>query len=226
MGIKRSITNIQLFFFLIKTLIKYFLKGPRRYLNLFFFIIIQKPTIILEIGVYRGDRSLEMIKIAKIFNKKVNYYGFDLFQDFYNDTNILKKELSKNPYHYESIKKKLNKHAKIYLYKGYTNKTLPKFIENYSGSKIDFVFIDGGHSLVTIKEDWNNIEKIIDKNSIVIFDDYYLNDDNLIKKFGCNFIFNNFKISKKYSIKLLPFRDFFKNREKLRCIKMIKLQKK
>jgi hypothetical protein len=209
MGLKILIKNIQLIFFLIKTLIKYFIKGPRRYLNLFFFIIIQKPITILEIGIYRGDRSLEMIKIAKIFNKKVNYYGFDLFQDFYNDTNILKRELSKNPHYYESIKKKLNKYAKIFLFKGYTNKTLPKFIKNYSGLKIDFVFIDGGHSIKTIANDWYYVKKMMHKNTVVIFDDYYFNNNKFIKKFGCNKTVN--QLTNNYFKNILFIKDTIKN---------------
>jgi hypothetical protein len=36
---------------------------------------------IVEIGVYKGKRSKELIEVARIFNNNVNYYGFDLFDN-------------------------------------------------------------------------------------------------------------------------------------------------
>ena len=35
---------------------------------------------ILEIGVYRGIRSFEMISLASDLNSSIRYYGFDLFE--------------------------------------------------------------------------------------------------------------------------------------------------
>ena len=53
---------------------------------------------------------------------------------------------------------------------GNTKKTLPKFQPD---RPIDFVFIDGGHSVETIQSDWDNIKKLMHKDTVVIFDDYY-----------------------------------------------------
>ena len=39
-------------------------------------------------------------------------------------------------------------------------------------SKIDFVFLDGGHSYETVKNDLSLILKNIKKNKIIICDDY------------------------------------------------------
>ena len=58
-------------------------------------IIKNKPKKIIEIGVYRGTRSLEMIECAKIFNTEIYYFGFDLFDDFENS--ILNKAYSPCP---------------------------------------------------------------------------------------------------------------------------------
>ena len=74
----------------------------KRYANLIIIIFKLKPKIILEIGVYKGTRSIEMIQAAKLFNSSVKYYGFDLFEDFF--------------------KNKLNKFCDVKLYKGYTKK--------------------------------------------------------------------------------------------------------
>ena len=76
----------------------------------------------------------------------------------------------------------------------------------------------------TIKNDWKNCKYIIKKNSIIVFDDYYLNNKKIIKKFGCNKIINS--ISKKeFEKKFCKFTDnFINNGEKLR-IKMFYLKK-
>ena len=69
-----------------------------------------------------------------------------------------------------------------------------------------------------------NLPSIIKKNSIIVFDDYYLNNKKIIKKFGCNKIINS--ISKKeFEKKFCKFTDnFINNGEKLR-IKMFYLKK-
>jgi predicted O-methyltransferase YrrM len=213
--------KINLLLYLTKIIVKYSFFGPRRYLNLFLTIIFRRPKTILEIGVYRGTRSLEMIKIANIFNEKIKYFGFDLFENFYTKKNVLENELSKKPINLDKIKKKLklSKNIKINLSKGLTKKTLPVFLKKKI--KIDFAFIDGGHSITTIKNDWKYVEKLLNKKSAVIFDDYYLNDPNLIKKFGCNFLKK--KLSKKYKFSLLPFTDKFLEKKKYKFIKMAKV---
>lgn len=184
-------------------IILYFFSSYKRYANLIIIIFKLKPKIILEIGVYKGARSIEMIQAAKLFNNNVKYYGFDLFEDFFKKKNILKNEFSKKPENLNFIKNKLNKFCDVKLYKGYTKKTLPVFLRKKI--KPDLVFIDGGHSVKTIKSDWNFIRKIIHNKTIVIFDDYYSNANNIVNKFGCNKIINNLGTNYKYRI--LPLTD-------------------
>ena len=74
---------------------KYLLSDTKRYANLLFLILVHKPKSIVEIGIYKGTRSKEMIQAAKIFNKDIEFYGFDLFEMI--NQKILKKELSKFP---------------------------------------------------------------------------------------------------------------------------------
>lgn len=145
-----------------------------------------------------------MIQLAKIFNKKITYYGFDLFEK------ITKKEkeneLSKFPDTYYYIHNFLKKFTdNVNLYKGNTNSTLKVFSK--SKKKIDFIFIDGGHKIATIKNDWKFCSKLLRKGSILILDDYYLNNKKLISKYGCNHLINELK--KKIKVKLLPFTDHF-----------------
>ena len=87
------------FFYLILTIlriIKYLISDTKRYSNILSIIFYYKPKSIAEIGVYRGVRSREMIQAAKIFNKNIEYFGFDLFEMI--NKKIQKKELSKIPY--------------------------------------------------------------------------------------------------------------------------------
>ena len=71
-------------------------------------------------------RSIQMIEAAKIFKNNVEYYGFDLFEDL--SPKMLKNEASKKPMAITRIKKLLAGHEKIFLYKGFSNKTLKNLL--------------------------------------------------------------------------------------------------
>ena len=184
-------------------IIKYNLSEYKRYSNLLKIILETKSRTILEIGVYKGLRSLEMIKAAKSFNNDVVFYGFDMFEKFFEKKKILQTELSKKPKSLIVIDNLLKEHADVKLIKGNTLNTLPKFSKK---KKFDFIFIDGGHSIKTIENDWSQTKKLMHKNTTVIFDDYYIGDLKLIKKFGCNKIIENLK--KDYLIELLEPKDY------------------
>ena len=209
------------FFYLILTIlriIKYLISETRRYSNILSIILYYKPKSIAEIGVYRGVRSREMIQAAKIFNKNIEYFGFDLFEMI--NKKIQKKELSKIPYTKKDVQNILSKHAKVKLFKGYTKKTLDKL----KNKKVDLIFIDGGHRLSTIQNDWIKSKKFQKKNTIIIFDDYYLNNKKIIKNYGCNQVIN--KISdKNYTKKFCFFTDKFIHLKQRLDIKMILLKK-
>ena len=209
------------FFYLILTIlriIKYLISDTKRYSNILSIIFYYKPKSIAEIGVYRGVRSREMIQAAKIFNRNIEYFGFDLFEVI--NKKIQKKELSKIPYTKKDVQNKLSKHAKVKLFKGYTKKTLDKL----KNKKVDLIFIDGGHRLSTIQNDWIKSKKFQKKNTIIIFDDYYLNNKKIIKNYGCNQVIN--KISdKNYTKKFCFFTDKFIHLKQRLDIKMILLKK-
>tara|TARA_S200000501_G_scaffold351700_1_gene369813 strand:+ start:2423 stop:3064 length:642 start_codon:yes stop_codon:yes gene_type:complete len=201
--------------------LKYSISNYSRYKYLFKFIVDVKPKSILEIGVYKGKRSIEMIDLAQCFNKKIKFYGFDLFEKITKKK--IKSELSKQPSSKYEILKKLNNlfpKSKIKLVKGNTVTTLKKFKFK---SKVDFIFIDGGHSVRTIKKDWQNVKNLINKKSVVIFDDYY-SSDQISKKFGSKSIINN--LEKKYISKVLPSRDIinFKNKKMINSLVLVKVR--
>lgn len=129
------------------------LAGPRRYKNLFKIIRENKCRKIMEIGTWNGDHAVEMVKSAcsNFQPKEIEYYGFDLFENALETA--LKEEFSKAaPPSLSSVKSKLEKTgAQIFLYKGNTRQVLPKVVGELP--MMDFVFIDGGHSIETIKND-------------------------------------------------------------------------
>jgi predicted O-methyltransferase YrrM len=198
--------NFWYLFKFIKRYIFYTFSDTRRYSELLSRAIISKPIKILEIGVFRGKRAIELIECAKIFNKKIMYYGFDLFEDI---TNLkIKNELSKRPLNKEEIILKLLKVIpNIYLFKGNTNKTL-KLLNN--NKKFDFIFIDGGHSIKTIANDWKYAEQKLKKNGIIVLDDYYVGCKEIIKKFGCNSLVSQLDDMNLYNIEFSKRTDFFK----------------
>ena len=82
--------NILLYVKFFYRTVKYYLSNTKRYAFLLNSIYKNKPKTILEVGVYNGNRAVEMIETAKIFNKDIMYYGFDLFEEFYKNKKLLK----------------------------------------------------------------------------------------------------------------------------------------
>jgi len=144
-----------------------------------------------------------MIKQAQKFHdrKEVEYYGFDLFEMMDEDT--FKNEVSLHPISLEAVRNKLEKTgANIHLYKGYTKDTLLQAISDLP--QMDFIYIDGGHSLETINLDWNYAQMVMGAKTIVIFDDYW-DDDNS----GCKRLIGEIDRSK-FNVEILPIQDKFK----------------
>ena len=196
-------------------MIFYFFSEYKRYSLLLLIVFFKRPKSIVEIGVYKGKRSKEIIEVARIFNNKINYYGFDLFDLFNNKIN--RQEASKVPDNEIIIKNKISKIASVKLFKGFTYKTLPNFKK-----KVDLIFIDGGHSIKTIANDWYYVKKMMHKSTIVIFDDYYSNNNKFIKKFGCNKVIN--EISNVYKKNILPIKDKLKKLNKAK-VQMVLIRK-
>ncbi|MGQ4876391.1 MAG: class I SAM-dependent methyltransferase [Promethearchaeia archaeon] len=198
---------------------------PKRYRNLLKVIYKNKCKRIMEIGTWNGVHAYQMINIAKIFhsNKDIYYYGFDLFEDFTNKD--MEKEFSKKPPSINIVKKRLERTGvNIKLFKGYTQQTLPQFINDFKKKiKLDFIFIDGGHSIETIRSDWNYVKNLMNPKTIVIFDDYYKNEEDfIINKYGCNFVINSLDPSI-YKIEILKPEDRFKKEWGTLNVNMVKV---
>ena len=58
-------------------------------------------------------------------------------------------------------------------------------------SKIDYVFLDGGHDYETVKNDLNNCSQVINNNGTILCDDYDLSYAPGVKKAIDEFVANN-----------------------------------
>ena len=151
-------------------------------------IDLYKPKNFLEVGVFQGVTSRNVCeKLDKINNGKFQFHGIDLFED--SNKNIDSKEMTikhqklSNPFKHlffnlilkkdlfsiESISSFLKKFKNnVFLYKGFSHNELLKI----DLSKIDMVFLDGGHSYETVSKDLFLILKAIKKGKVIICDDY------------------------------------------------------
>ncbi len=187
--------------------IKRRLEQPKRYKQLFSEIRKIKAKNIMEVGTWNGNRAVQMIICAQEFvtNKpEIHYFGFDLFESM--DKEIHKQEISKWPPTQLEVEEKLEKTgATIHLYQGYTQETLPAQLAVLP--KMDFIFIDGGHSFETVENDWNYSKQLMHEQTVVIFDDYWPNRAD----FGGSKRLVDSLNRNEYSVEIMPVTDRFNN---------------
>lgn len=178
---------------------------PSRYRNLYKTIKEIEPRTILEVGTWNGERAAKMIRVAQKYQSEIKYYGFDLFEDLTPEKFL--EERSKRPPSEREVYEFLQRTgATIKLYRGDTVQTLPRAVREIS--KVDFVYIDGGHSLNTIQHDWENVEKLMHTGTVVIFDDYWRNRTDA----GCKSLIDSLD-EEKFFVSILPDINVFKNKE-------------
>ncbi len=174
----------------------------------------KKPKHFLEIGVFCGVTSRNICEALNIIHLgDFSYLGFDLFGEKLDqaineaEPEYIKSQKFSNPlkhFYYniilkenlnskESIEKFLSKFKKnVILVKGDTNRTL----KERDLSKVDFAFIDGGHSYITTYNDLSVLYfSMKGKKKTIICDDYidasYITEvkkavDDFVKKNNLN----------------------------------------
>ena len=147
----------------------------------------ESPKIFLEVGVFHGVTARNVCELLyKIHKNDFKYIGLDLFEEnnenksevipstlFSNPLkNIYFKYIKKqNPYSKEAVEDLLKKFKKnVSLIKGNSKSVLKKI----DMSKIDFVFLDGGHAYETVKNDLECCLDVVNSNGTVLCDDYDL----------------------------------------------------
>lgn len=148
-----------------------------RYKRLLEIVRDEQPKHIVEIGAWNGKRAIEMMAVSNAY-----YTGFDLFEDATEETD--KKEFNvKQHQSLVDVGKSIETagFSKFSLIRGNTNKTLWETkIEPF-----DFCFIDGGHSVETIQNDYEWVAQNISTGGTIILDDFY---DPELGGLGCNFL--------------------------------------
>lgn len=174
--------------------------GPKRYKQLFEQIRVNTPSSILEVGTWNGANAEKMVTEAMKHSDDVSYTGFDLFGGM--DSKTRQKEFNGkyNTTRSRAAGRLERTGAEYTLIQGDTNKTLPAFSKECD-RKFDFVFIDGGHSIETIRSDWDSVSLVIHEDSVVIFDDYYINRSDA----GCKPIIDS--IGARWNAEKLPVVD-------------------
>lgn len=133
----------------------------------------KKPKNLIEIGTHRGGRA----KLLKQHCQR--YFGFDLWEGGNPHTDA--RELNGKGRSTIAQAEQALAGCNFELIPGDTRLTLAKFAQR--GIMIDFVFIDGGHSIETISSDWYWSLQMLAPGAIVVFDDYYEPERD---GFGCN----------------------------------------
>ncbi len=177
-------------------------------------VLKKKPKYFLEIGVFHGVTARNVCELLfNLHGKNFNYIGLDLFEESNEskdevipNTNFSSNPIKQfyykyikrqNPYSLEAVEELLDKFKNnIHLIKGNSNKILNKI----DMSKIDYVFLDGGHEYNTVLNDLNCCSEVIKNNGTVLCDDYDLQQapgvkkaiDEFVKKnnFSCSIICN------------------------------------
>ena len=154
-----------------------------------------KPKFFLEVGVFHGVTARNVCELLfKIHKDDFKYIGLDLFEK--NDEN--KSEIIPNtnfsnpfkqiyfkyikrqdPYTIEAVKDLLsNFKNNVHLIKGNSNTVLKKI----DMTKINYVFLDGGHDYETVKSDLDSCTEVVDNGGTILCDDYNLSYAPGVKK--------------------------------------------
>ena len=167
-------------------------------------IAYKRPKNFLEIGVFHGVTARNVCELLQsIHGSDFKYVGLDLFGESAENANevipntkfnnplkriYFKYILRQDPYSIEAVAYLLKKFKNnTHLVKGNSNKLLKKM----DMSKIDYVFLDGGHAYETVKNDLHYSKLVLDNNGTILCDDYDLSYAPGVKKAIDEFVTNN-----------------------------------
>ena len=168
-----------------------------------------KPKNFLEIGVLEGVTSRNVCELLYQIHKDdfkftgVDLFGIDLLNSNTKEFTPISNKISNplkwfffkfilriEPHSKEGVDFLLKKFGNsINILKGNSNQVLNQI----NLKKIDFVFLDGGHSYETVKKDLQILTSSLDKNSVIVCDDYNLSHYGVKKAVDEISINHNFK---------------------------------
>ncbi len=184
-------------------------KIKKRYDFLLHLVTHLQPKKFIEIGTWTGERSKLIVK--RLENLEL-FIGFDLFES--GDENMhLKEKTSKcTDASITEVKtklenNKLNPDCEIVLIEGNSHETLPNFLTPETKASFDVVFMDGGHSLDTIQNDWNYSIQLVKEDGVIILDDYHFHQFD----FGCRQLIDGLIQEGGYSVRYFPMVETLKS---------------
>ena len=149
----------------------------------------------MEVGVFHGVTARNVCELLfKIHKNDFKYIGLDLFEKSEENkseiipntkfTNPFKQIYFRfikrqDPYSIEAVEDLLsNFKNNIHLIKGNSNTVLKKI----DMTKIDYVFLDGGHDFETVRNDLDSCTEVVDNGGTILCDDYNLSYAPGVKK--------------------------------------------
>jgi hypothetical protein len=177
---------------------------PNRYEHMLGLFREQNPVAMIEIGVWRGDQSLQFLTQGKALKR---YVGFDLFEGMTGE--VFKAESMGNcvPHSEAWVMQRLKPIAQhrgcsVELVAGPTERTLTRYAAEHP-AQFDFIYIDGGHSLETVENDWKASEQLLAPGGLIVLDDYYLNDATR----GARPLVDRLIVNPGYVVRFLPVNE-------------------
>ena len=164
----------------------------------------KKPRFFLEVGVFHGVTARNVCELlSEIHGNDFKYIGLDLFEksdenkseiipntNFSNPFKQIYFEYIKrqDPYSIEAVEDLLKKFQNnVHLIKGNSNLVLKKI----DMTKVDYVFLDGGHDYSTVKNDLDCCSEVINNDGTILCDDYNLSYAPGVKKAIDEYVKNN-----------------------------------
>lgn len=181
----------------------------KRYKYLFQLCKLYRPKTICEIGTNKGRRGVIMLALSAEGNpnSKITYKGYDLFD-------LITPELSKaegngktidlgmkkvDQLFSKKLKKKRNLNCEWTFVRGDTNEVLDYQV-------FDFVFIDGGHKIETIRNDYDKLKD----SEVIVFDDFYSGSEGedcalrVKQGLGCNDLIHELEQDSELHVEYFP----------------------
>lgn len=146
--------------------------APVRYNHLVEMVGFYKPQTLLETGTWNGDRAVQLCLAALQANPgDIRYVGYDLFEDGNKELDQVEFNAKPNTA-MEKVAHKLDRLKELHprfdysLHKGDTREIMKHH-------RVDFAYLDGGHSIDTAANDFKNVKG----SKVVVMDDYFVKDE-------------------------------------------------
>lgn len=152
---------------------------------------------ILEVGTWKGVRAIELCRFVLNRGFEVSYRGIDLFEDLTDEVKAAEFCGKAKPPSQEEVLLAIRQEvpsADVIIHKGRSHAVLDRLSGEWTEKKFDLVFIDGGHSVETIRSDFALSCPMVADDGVLVMDDYYMERDDV----GCQKVVEEILEDKSY----------------------------